>query len=78
MVIKLTTKSDGDIISALLQECLPYLYGEVVKRTGHEFDCDADRGGEVMKVQWWKWLLVAIGFFGICMLFDYIIGGICR
>jgi len=74
MVIKLTTKSDGDIISALLQECLPYLYGEVVKRTGHEFDCDADRGGEVMKVQWWKWLLVAFWFGGLCAIFVRMVG----
>ena len=26
----------------LLRKCLPYLYGEMVRRTGHEFDCDAD------------------------------------
>ena len=41
-MIKLTTKSDKDIISALLQECLLYLYGEMIRRTGHEFDTDAD------------------------------------
>ena len=41
-MIKLTTKSDGDIISALLRECLPYLEGEMIRRTGHEFNSDAD------------------------------------
>ena len=28
--------------SALLQECLPYLDGEMIRRTGYEFDSDAD------------------------------------
>ena len=41
-MIKLTTRSDEDIISALLQECLLYLYGEMIRRTRHEFDSDAD------------------------------------
>ena len=34
--------SKGDIISALLRECLPYLDDEMIRRTGYEFDSDAN------------------------------------
>ena len=35
-------RSNGDIISALFRECLPYLDDEMIRRTGYEFDSDAN------------------------------------
>ena len=37
-----TAEEERKAAIALLQECLPYLDGEMIRRTGHEFDCDAD------------------------------------
>ena len=37
-----TRHGDKDLRVTLLRECLPYLEGEMIRRTGHEFDTDAD------------------------------------